>query len=147
MYAMCADICLPLQASFELALNPKPDMRGTFLVERAMRSVPRDAPPSALGDGVWVTAADGGAAMDIHVPKAGADPKLIDVFAEGPSGWHLPPVRPIASKEDVKVFRLDLAGLPEGKRGTDAAMRLTVVHPAGAFEQTVDLPKAVPSTD
>lgn len=146
-YAVCADICLPLQASFELALNAEPDKRGTFLVERALRKVPRDVPPAALKEGVRLAAADESAAVDVLVPMAGADAKLIDVFAEGPGGWHVPPARRTASDGDIKTFRLDLAALPEDKRGPDARLRLTIVHPAGAFEQTIPIPDVISATD
>lgn len=142
-YAVCADICLPLRASFEIALDPKPDMRGTFLVERALRRVPSDTPPAAIADGLTVAAAEGAAALDVTVPIAGADGTLVDLFAEGPEGWHLPPATPVATGEAVKIFRIDLGGMPDDRRKADAALRLTVVHPAGAFEQTVPLPEQV----
>ena len=137
------DVVLPLQASFEIARDPKPDMRGTFLVERALRRVPSDTPPAAIADGLTVAAADGATALDVTVPTAGADGALVDLFAEGPEDWHLPPATPVATGEAVKIFRIDLGGMPDDRRKADAALRLTVVHPAGAFEQTVPLPEQV----
>lgn len=139
-YAVCADICLPLQASFEIALNAKPDMRGTFLVQRAMRRVPSSNPPPSIADGLSVAVSNGATMLDVAIPVAGVDSELVDVFVEGPGGWHLPPAKPMPTNGAVKTFRVELAGLPDDRRQRDGALRLTVVHPAGAFEQTVPLP-------
>jgi DsbC/DsbD-like thiol-disulfide interchange protein len=138
-YAVCADICLPLQASFELSLNATPDLRSKFLVDRAWNAVPAKTAPAELDGGATIETLDKNA-VKVSVPIAGADPSKIDVFAEGPEGWHMPPLEPVSQNADMKVFQLDLSGIPADARDQGEDLRLTVVHPAGAFEQMVPLP-------
>jgi DsbC/DsbD-like thiol-disulfide interchange protein len=140
MYAICADICLPLQASFELSLSAEPDSRGVFAVQRAMRKVPSSTPPSALAGGVDIArAASGKDAFTVSVPLADAPPEAIDIFAESSGGWHVPPLEPQGVVDGHKLFALDLAGLPQKYRVKGAELMLTIAHPLGAFEQTLAL--------
>ncbi len=138
-FAVCGNLCVPAQASLDLALSGKAGAEEGTLVAAEAR-VPRHVPLDSGGDLVIRAVhrvTDGGHAhvvVEVIAP-AGAP---VDLFAEGPTpDWALPlPQRDKAAAETagVRRYTFDLDGLPPGAGADGATLTFTAVSPTDAIE-------------
>jgi DsbC/DsbD-like thiol-disulfide interchange protein len=143
-YAVCGNLCVPVEAELELTLSGKRGAEEATLAAAEAR-VPRRA---TVGTG----AASGGLAIrSAHREEAGAHKQVVvevaapagapvDLFAEGPSpNWALPLPEPSAGGTGTRRFTFDLDGLPPGAHADGATLTLTATSPDGAIEVPVHL--------
>jgi DsbC/DsbD-like thiol-disulfide interchange protein len=143
-YAVCGNLCVPVEAELELTLSGKRGAEEATLAAAEAR-VPRHA---TVGTG----AASGGLAIrSAHREEAGAHKQVVvevaapagtpvDLFAEGPSpNWALPLPEPSAGGTGTRRFTFDLDGLPPGAHADGATLTLTATSPDGAIEVPVHL--------
>jgi len=144
-YAICGKFCLPAEANLELALSGKAGASELTLIAAEAR-VPRRVPLGA-GAGLAIhsvhrEASDGleRVIVDVAVPEG----TPLDLLVEGPTpDWALPspePMNPAATSESgVRLFTLDLDGLPPGAHPHGATLTFTVVSPDEAIEVSADI--------
>src|SRR3954464_7836587 len=123
-YAVCEKLCIPVEASTELAFTSVASTEDSTL-SAALDAVPK---PATIGDPNPLTIRDvkrdgKHVLVDVAVPD-GAEPAL---FAEGPTPeWALPiPKIAATSPIGVKRFDFELDGLPPGATADGAALKLT----------------------
>ncbi len=137
-YAVCDKLCIPVQASAELPFASVASTEDSALAA-ALDSVPK---PANVGDPNPLTVRD--------VRRQGASEVIVDVvapesnvnlFAEGPTpDWALPVPKQIdRPTPNVKRFSFQLDGLPPGVHADGAALKLTLVGAARAYEFNVNL--------
>jgi DsbC/DsbD-like thiol-disulfide interchange protein len=140
-YAVCEKLCVPVDATAELALPGGGGEEAALAASEAR--VPR-AVGLGEGDTLSIRAIrreDGGAhprmIVDVAAP-AGAD---LELFAEGPTpDWSLPIPAPITgAPSGLRRFAFELDGLPPGATAHGALLRLTAVTAAAAIEVTTRL--------
>lgn len=136
-YAICGNLCVPVEANLKLPLNGNGAEDGT--IEQAQANVPRRVP---LGPG------KGLAILSVHREDAQPHPRVIvdvaapagapvDLFVEGPtSDWSLPLPEPMPGGADgtTRKFSFDLDGLPPDAKPEGAALTFTAVSHDDAIE-------------
>jgi DsbC/DsbD-like thiol-disulfide interchange protein len=136
-YAVCEKLCVPAEASLELALTGKAS-GADAAVANAEARVPKE---TRLGDGgpLAIRAvnreADGGkprVVVDVAAPSGAA----VQLFAEGPTAqWALPLPEPVSgAPAGLHRFGFALDGLPPGEKASGATLRLTAVSGDKAVE-------------
>jgi DsbC/DsbD-like thiol-disulfide interchange protein len=136
-YAICEKLCVPVDATAELALTPGPSTQDTPLAA-AEASVPKAA---ALDDGkdfairsvrLDPTSKPARVIVDVTTPANVA----FDLFAEGPTPeWALPLPKPVGeAPAGGRRFTFDLDGLPPGAGAAGAVLTLTAIAGAAAIE-------------
>jgi DsbC/DsbD-like thiol-disulfide interchange protein len=138
-YAVCEKICIPVEASAELAFTSVASTEDTAL-SAALDTVPK---PATIGDPNPLTIRDvkregkAGVLVDVVTP----DSKDVSLFVEGPTpDWALPVPKLIEhGPPGVKRFAFDLDGLPPGANPDGAALKLTLVGGERAYEFNVNL--------
>src|ERR1700712_373684 len=126
-YAVCEKLCIPVEASAELAFTSVASTEDSALFA-ALDAVPK---PATIGDPNPLTIRDvkrdgkNGVLVDVVTPDAGE----INLFVEGPTpDWALPVPKLLEhSPPGVKRFAFDLDGLPPGANPDGAALKLTLV--------------------
>ena len=140
-YAVCERLCVPMQATTELALTGAASSHDDVLAQ-ALARVPKRR---VLGEGsplavrsIAREAASTGARIIIDV----AGPANVDVFAEGPTPeWALPlPVALASSAPGVQRFAVALDGAPPGVRYEGALIAITAVAAGEAIEAVAPIP-------
>ena len=143
-YAVCSNLCVPVEAEFDLALSGKRGAEEATLVAAEAR-VPRRA---TLGAG---SAAGGLASRSARRDWTGAGERIVvevaapagtpvDLFAEGPApDWALPLPEASGSGGGTRRFTFDLDGLPPGAHVDGATLTLTATSPDDAIEVPVHL--------
>lgn len=138
-YAVCEKLCLPVEASAELAFTSVASAEDSA-ISAALETVPK---PAKIGDPNPLTIRevrrDGkiGVVVDVVTP----DGKEADLFAEGPTpDWALP-VPKLVKREPggVQRFTFDLDGLPSGTSADNAPLKLTLSSGNAAYEFNVNL--------
>ena len=138
-YAVCEKLCIPVEASAELAFNSVASTEDGALFA-ALDTVPK---PASVGDPNPLTIRDvkrdGNAAVlvDVIAPE-GVKTQL---FVEGPTpDWALPVPKLIENgPPGIRRFAFDLDGLPPGAKPEGAALKLTLVGGDRAYEFNVNL--------
>jgi DsbC/DsbD-like thiol-disulfide interchange protein len=136
-YAVCEKLCVPVEATAELAFTSVASTEDGTLTA-ALDTVPK---PATLGDATPLTVRD---------VKRDGNRVLVDViapvgetslFVEGPTPeWALPvPKRLKEAPAGVKRFAFDLEGVPSGASADGAALKLTLVGADKAYEFNVNL--------
>src|SRR6478735_9172266 len=113
-YAVCDKLCIPVDATAELAFASVASTEDGNLSE-ALNSVPK---PANVGDPNALTIRDvkrdgkSSVLVDVTAPEG----KDVSLFVEGPTPyWALPVPKPVASSPPgVKRFAFELDGLPPG---------------------------------
>jgi DsbC/DsbD-like thiol-disulfide interchange protein len=137
-YAVCEKLCIPVEASAELAFTSVASTEDATLFA-ALDTVPK---PANVGDPNPMTIRnvkrEGNAVLVDVVAPAGAQ---ADLFVEGPTTeWALPVPKLLEqSPPGVKRFAFDLDGLPPGAKPEGAALKLTLVGSDRAYEFNVNL--------
>jgi DsbC/DsbD-like thiol-disulfide interchange protein len=139
-YAICEKLCIPVEANAELAFTSVASTEDNALFA-ALETVPK---PANIGDPNPLTIRDvkrEGASevvVDVVTPDAGG----VNLFVEGPTpDWALPVPKLLEhSPPGVKRFSFALDGLPPGAKPEGAALKLTLIGAARAYEFNVNLP-------
>jgi DsbC/DsbD-like thiol-disulfide interchange protein len=138
-YAVCEKLCIPVEASTELAFTSVASTEDSTL-SAALDAVPK---PATIGDPNPLTIRDvkrdgkTGVLVDIAAPDA----KEVSLFVEGPTpDWALPVPKLLEhGPPGVRRFAFDLDGLPPGANPDGAALKLTLVGGERAYEFNVNL--------
>jgi DsbC/DsbD-like thiol-disulfide interchange protein len=138
-YAVCEKICIPVDASAELAFSSVASTEDSALFA-ALDTVPK---PANVGDPNPLTIRD--------VKREGKDKVLVDVvtpddrklnlFVEGPTpDWGLPVPKLLdLHPPGVRRFVFALDGVPPGVNPEGAALKLTLVGGDRAYEFNINL--------
>src|SRR5438270_7158247 len=126
-YAVCEKLCIPVEASAELAITSVASTEDSALFA-ALDTVPK---PANVGDPNPLTIRDvkrdgkSTVLVDVVVP----DTRAVNLFVEGPTpDWALPVPKPLEhSPPGVKRFAFELDGAPPGVNPEGAALKLTLV--------------------
>jgi len=139
-YAVCDKLCIPVEATAELAFASVASTEDGNLSD-ALNTVPK---PANIGDPNPLTIRDvrrdgpKNVVVDVVAP---ADARKVNLFVEGPTpDWSLPipaPVEP--SPPGVKRFSFELDGLPPGAKPDGAALKFTLVAPEKSYEFNTNL--------
>ena len=138
-YAVCEKICIPVEASTELAFASVASTEDSVLFA-ALDTVPK---PASIGDPNPLTIRDvkregkSTVVVDVVAPDA----KPVNLFVEGPTpDWALPVPKLLdRSPPGVKRFAFELDGLPPGTEPEGAALKLTLVSGERAYEFNINL--------
>jgi DsbC/DsbD-like thiol-disulfide interchange protein len=138
-YAVCEKLCIPVEASAELAIASVASTEDSALFA-ALDTVPK---PANVGDPNPLTIRDvkrdgkSTVLVDVAVPDA----RAVNLFVEGPTpDWALPVPRLLEhSPPGVKRFAFELEGLPPGTNPDGAALKLTLVGGDRAYEFNINL--------
>jgi len=139
-YAVCAKLCIPVEASTELAFTSVASTEDSALYA-ALDSVPK---PATIGDPnpLTIRGVKREGATEVTVDVVTPDSREVNLFVEGPTpDWALPLPAPAASSPPgVKRFSFELDGLPTGAKPDGATLKLTLVGGDKAYEFNVNLP-------
>ena len=138
-YAVCEKLCIPVEASAELAITSVASTEDSALFA-ALDTVPK---PANVGDPNPLTIRDvkrdgkSTVLVDVAVP----DTRAVNLFVEGPTpDWALPVPKLLEhSPPGVKRFAFELEGLPPGAKPEGAALKLTLVGGDRAYEFNINL--------
>jgi DsbC/DsbD-like thiol-disulfide interchange protein len=138
-YAVCEKICIPVEASAELAFNSVASTEDSALFA-ALDTVPK---PANVGDPNPLTIRDvkregkSTVLVDVAVP----DGRDVNLFVEGPTpDWGLPVPKLVEhGPPGVKRFAFALDGVPPGVNPEGAALKLTLVGGDRAYEFNINL--------
>ena len=138
-YAVCEKLCIPVEASAELAITSVASTEDSALFA-ALDTVPK---PANVGDPNPLTIRDvkrdgkSTVLVDVVVP----DTRAVNLFVEGPTpDWALPVPKLLEhSPPGVKRFAFELEGLPPGAKPEGAALKLTLVSGDRAYEFNINL--------
>src|SRR6201987_136761 len=138
-YAVCEKICIPVEASAELAFNSVASTEDSALFA-ALDTVPK---PANVGDPNPLTIRDAkrGGTDQVLVDVVTPDDRAVNLFVEGPTpDWGLPVPKLVAqSPPGVKRFSFQLDGVPPGVSPDGAALKLTLVCGDRSYEFNVNL--------
>ena len=139
-YAVCAKLCIPVEAEAELPFTSVASTQDSAL-SAPLDPVPK---PANIGDPNPLTIRDvrrdGKSTVLIDVaasPEAGD----INLFVEGPTpDWSLPVPKLLEhSPPGVKRFSFELDGMPPGTNPEGAALKLTLVGGERSYEFNTNL--------
>jgi DsbC/DsbD-like thiol-disulfide interchange protein len=138
-YAVCEKICIPVEASTELAFVSVASTEDSALFA-ALDTVPK---PASIGDPNPLTIRDvkregkSSVLVDVIAP---AD-KTVNLFVEGPTpDWALPVPKLVEhGPAGVKRFAFQLEGIPPGTNPEGAALKLTLVGSDRSYEFNINL--------
>src|ERR1700731_3603972 len=126
-YAVCEKLCIPVEASAELAIASVASTEDSALFA-ALDTVPK---PANVGDPNPLTIRDvkREGKSRVLVDVVGADARGVSLFVEGPTpDWGLPVPKLLEhSPSGVKRFSFALDGVPPGTNPEGAALKLTLV--------------------
>jgi DsbC/DsbD-like thiol-disulfide interchange protein len=138
-YAVCDKLCVPVEASAELAFASVASTEDGNLSE-ALNSVPK---PANVGDPNPLTIRDvkRDGKANVLVDVLAPDAKDVRLFVEGPTpDWALPVPKLLEhSPPGVKRFAFELDGLPPGTSPDGAALKLTLVGGDRSYEFNINL--------
>lgn len=134
-YAVCADICVPEDGAVAIDLAMPTAPRTRLSVEAALTKVPERSDTAYVRT---ATASDvPGAPLQIHVSDADGNPP-VDLFVEAPQEWFLlTPRKRDAAGDGESLYEVGLTGLPKDTSPLGLQLRLTIVFPDIAVEETV----------
>jgi DsbC/DsbD-like thiol-disulfide interchange protein len=138
-YAVCEKLCIPVEASAELAFASVASTEDSALSD-ALNTVPK---PANVGDPNPLTIRDvkRDGKANVLVDVTAPDGKELSLFVEGPTpDWALPVPKLVENgPPGVKRFAFELDGLPPGASADGAALKLTLVGGDKAYEFNVNL--------
>jgi DsbC/DsbD-like thiol-disulfide interchange protein len=138
-YAVCDKLCIPVEASAQLAFASVASTEDGNLSE-ALNTVPK---PANVGDPNPLTIRDvkREGKVNVLVDVSAPDGKEVSLFVEGPTpDWALPVPKLLEhSPPGVKRFTFELDGLPPGASPDGAALKLTLVGGDRAYEFNINL--------
>jgi DsbC/DsbD-like thiol-disulfide interchange protein len=139
-YAVCAKLCIPVEANAELPFTSVASTEDSALFA-ALDAVPK---PATIGDPNPLTIRDvrrdgkSTVLVDVAAPP---DSGNVNLFVEGPTpDWGLPVPKLIEpSPPGVKRFSFELEGVPPGTNPEGAALKLTLVGGDHSYEFNTNL--------
>lgn len=139
-FAVCAKLCIPAEASMELAFASVASAEDSTLAA-ALDMVPK---PARIGDPNPLTIrnvrreGESTVTVDVATDSPRDD---VNLFVEGPTpDWALPiPTRHERAPRGVKRFSFKLDGLPANVKAEGAALKLTLVGGKQAYEFNINL--------
>jgi DsbC/DsbD-like thiol-disulfide interchange protein len=138
-YAVCAKLCIPVEASAELPFTSVASTEDSALFA-ALDTVPK---PANIGDPNPLTIRDvkRDGKSTVLIDVVSADAGETDLFVEGPTpDWGLPVPKLLEqSPPGVKRFAFELDGVPPGVNPEGAALKLTLVGGDRAYEFNINL--------
>jgi DsbC/DsbD-like thiol-disulfide interchange protein len=138
-YAVCEKICIPVEASAELAINSVASTEDSVLFA-ALDTVPK---PANVGDPNPLTIRDVKRAgkSEVLVDVVTPDSRPVHLFVEGPTpDWGLPVPKPVEhGPPGIKRFSVQLDGVPPGVNPEGAALKLTLVGGDRSYEFNINL--------
>jgi DsbC/DsbD-like thiol-disulfide interchange protein len=138
-YAVCEKICIPVDASVELAFNSVASTEDSALFA-ALDTVPK---PANVGDPNPLTIRDveREGRSEVLVDVVTPDSREVNLFVEGPTpDWGLPVPKLLDhGPPGVKRFAFALDGVPPGVNPQGAALKLTLVGGDRAYEFNINL--------
>ena len=138
-YAVCEKLCIPVEASAELAFNSVASTEDSALFA-ALDTVPK---PANVGDPNPLTIRDvkREGKSEVLVDVVTPDERPVNLFVEGPTpDWGLPVPKLVEhSPPGVKRFVFQLDGVPPGVNPEGAALKLTLVSGDRAYEFNINL--------
>jgi DsbC/DsbD-like thiol-disulfide interchange protein len=138
-YAVCEQICIPVEASAELAFASVASTEDSVLFA-ALDTVPK---PASVGDPNPLTIRDvkREGKSTVLVDVLSPDARTINLFVEGPTpDWALPVPKLVEhGPPGVKRFTFDLEGVPPGINPEGAALKLTLVGGDRSYEFNINL--------
>lgn len=138
-YAVCDKLCVPVDATAELAFASVASTADGEL-SAALDTVPK---PANVGDPNPLTIRDvkRDGKTNVIVDVAAPETKDVNLFVEGPTpDWALPVPKPVAhAPPGVKRFAFELDGLPPGAKPEGAALKLTLVGGERSYEFNINL--------
>jgi DsbC/DsbD-like thiol-disulfide interchange protein len=137
-YAVCAKLCIPVEANAELPFTSVASTEDSALFA-ALDTVPK---PANVGDPNPLTIRDvkrEKSAVLVDVVSPGD--KDVSLFVEGPTpDWGLPVPKLLEhGPPGVKRFAFDLEGVPPGVSPAGAALKLTLVGGDRSYEFNINL--------
>jgi DsbC/DsbD-like thiol-disulfide interchange protein len=138
-YAVCEKICIPVEASAELAFTSVASTEDNALFA-ALDTVPKPAnvgDPNPLTIRAVTRQGKGTVLVDVVSPEKGE----VSLFVEGPTpDWGLPVPKLLQySPAGFRRFSFELEGLPPGVNPEGAALKLTLVSRERSYEYNVSL--------
>src|SRR5947207_12472296 len=138
-YAVCEKLCIPVEASAELAFTSVASTEDSALFA-ALDTVPK---PASVGDPNPLTIRDvkRDGKTTVLVDVTAPDTRAVNLFVEGPTpDWALPVPKLLEhSPPGVKRFAFELEGLPPGAKPEGAALKLTLDGGDHAYEFNINL--------
>jgi DsbC/DsbD-like thiol-disulfide interchange protein len=137
-YAVCEKICIPVDASAELAFNSVASTEDSTLFA-ALDTVPK---PANIGDPNPLTIRDvKREGQQVIVDVVTPDAREVNLFVEGPTPeWSLPIPKLVEHRPPgVRRFAFALEGLPPGVNPEGAALKFTLVGADRAYEFNANL--------
>jgi DsbC/DsbD-like thiol-disulfide interchange protein len=139
-YAVCAKLCIPVEANTELPFTSVASTEDSAL-SAALDTVPK---PANIGDPNPLTIRDvrrdgkSTVLVDVAAPSGA---KEINLFVEGPTpDWSLPVPKLLEDgPPGVKRFSFELDGVPPGTDPEGAALKLTLVGGERSYEFNTNL--------
>src|SRR6202790_4610514 len=138
-YAVCEKLCIPVEASAELAFTSVASTEDSGLFA-ALDTVPK---PANVGDPNPLTIRDvkRDGKSTVLVDVVSPDARDISLFVEGPTpDWGLPVPKLLEhSPPGVKRFAFEIDGVPPGVNPDGAALKLTLVSGDRSYEFNINL--------
>ncbi len=138
-YAVCEKICIPVEASAELAFASVASTEDSVLFA-ALDTVPK---PASVGDPNPLTIRDvkRDGKSTVLVDVVAPDARTVSLFVEGPTpDWALPVPKLLEhGPPGVKRFAFELDGVPPGTNAEGAALKLTLVNGERSYEFNINL--------
>src|ERR1700720_4583203 len=138
-YAVCEKLCIPVEASAELAFTSVASTEDSALFA-ALDTVPK---PANVGDPNPLTIRDvkRDGKSPVLVDVVSPDARVVNLFVEGPTpDWGLPVPKLLeSSPPGVKRFAFELDGVPPGVNPDGAALKLTLVSGDRSYEFNINL--------
>jgi DsbC/DsbD-like thiol-disulfide interchange protein len=138
-YAVCEKLCIPVEASAELAFASVASTEDSVLFA-ALDTVPK---PASVGDPNPLTIRDvkRQGKSTVLVDVLSPDARTVNLFVEGPTpDWALPVPKLLEpGSPGVKRFALELDGVPPGTNPEGAALKLTLVGGDRSYEFNINL--------
>src|SRR5665213_4402288 len=139
-YAVCAKLCIPVEADAELPFTSVASTEDSAL-SAALDTVPK---PANIGDPNPLTIRDvkregkSTVLVDVAAPPGAGE---LNLFVEGPTpDWSLPVPNLLEhSPPGVKRFSFELDGVPPGTNPEGAALKLTLVGGERSYEFNINL--------
>ncbi len=138
-YAVCKELCIPVQANAELTFTSVASTEDSALFA-ALDTVPK---PANIGDPNPLTILDvkREGRSEVLVDVLSPDGRPVHLFVEGPTpDWGLPVPKLLDhGPPGVKRFSFTLDGAPPGVDPEGAALKLTLVGGDRAYEFNINL--------
>jgi len=138
-YAVCEKLCIPVEASAELAFASVASTEDNVLFT-ALDTVPK---PASVGDPNPLTIRDvkREGKSTVLVDVLSPDARTVNLIVEGPTpDWALPvPNLLDHSPPGVKRFAFELDGVPPGTNPEGAALKLTLIGGDRSYEFNINL--------